>query len=273
MAFRSLFVPALDPVSARGAVADAGQLLGQSGGYLRAHFATEDIRPPVTMADAVNLTALVEEQRAASRLIEREIHAAFDAACRDLSEGIETSFTTAVGEMPRSLARASRLCEAILFRHRGPDKKAFDPIIIEELLFRSGRPLILVPPRGLSGSFDTLAVAWNGSREATRALALAQPMIRTAEKVTFITIGKERPEAPTAEEMSAHMNACGTKCDVIRREAGKNVDQQLASIAIEEGAQALVVGAFSRSRLREIILGGVTRSFLEEPPLPLVIAH
>lgn len=273
MAYRSLFIPALDKDSLAGAIADAGVMLGEGPGVIRAHYAVDDYRPPVSMADAVNLTQIVEAQRTQSRRLEQELHTAFDEVSSKLPASVQCTFTTAEGEMPRAAAVASRLCEAILYRHRGTKKKAFDPMLIEELLFRSGRPLILTPSSGVDDRPDTLAIAWNGSVEATRAIALAQPMIRTARKVFVMTIGAEKHGAPSAEDMSAHLKDCGTESEVLRGEPGGADGKMLADMAIEAGAQMLVLGAYSRSRLREVILGGVTKSYLEEPPLPLLIAR
>ncbi|GGY43741.1 universal stress protein [Parvularcula lutaonensis] len=273
MAYRSLFIPALDAGSLAGAVADAGVMLGDGPGVIRAHFVVDDYRPPVSMADAVNLNQIVEAQRTLARRLEKELHTAFDDAAAKLPGNVQCTFRSAEGEMPRAAALASRLCEAILYRHRGAKKKAFDPMLIEELLFRSGRPLVLVPPSGLRARPDVLAVAWNGSAEATRAVALAQPLLRQAKKIFVVTIGREQTGTPSAEDMAAHFNDCGTEAEVLRGQPGGSDGKMLADIAIEAGAKMMVLGAYSRSRLREVILGGVTKSYLEEPPLPLLIAR
>lgn len=273
MAFRSLFIPALDKSSLSSALNDASILLADGPGVIRTHFAIDDYTPPAALAGSIDLSRLVEEQRQASRLLEQELHTAFDETVAHLPKNVRCSFVTVDGPMPRIAATASRLCDLTVYRHRGEDKKAFDPVIIEEILFHSGRPLFLVPDNGLSERPEHLAVAWNGSREATRAVALAQPMIQSAKQVTFITIGHEEIGAPTAEDMAQHVSACGTEAKVLRREKAKDAGDSLASLAIEDGAQALILGAYSHSRLRQTVFGGVTRSYLEEPPLPLFIAH
>jgi nucleotide-binding universal stress UspA family protein len=270
--FRSLFLPALDKVSLTGALSDAGKLLDETG-VIEGHFAADDYKPPISMAQAVNMSALIEEQREVVRLHENQLSDAFSEGTASLSEGVRARFSSSRGEVTESLARASRLCEAILYRHRGADKRVIEPALLEQLLFRSGRPLILVPEEGLQARPRRFAVAWNGSREAARALALGAPMLNGAKEVLFICVGEEKAGAPTAEEMAEHMTACGTEARAIRRPAGRGVSKTLAALAREEGADAMVLGAFSHSRLREVILGGVTRKVLENPPMPLLIAH
>ncbi|NNU15353.1 universal stress protein [Parvularcula sp. ZS-1/3] len=272
MTFRSLFIPAIDAKSLAGAVSDAGHLLAGRG-VLKAQFTWSDYSPPANMAAAVDLSALAEQQRIGIKRMERELRDSFEASAKDLTAAINAEFLSVCGDFPGSMARSSRMCEAILFRHRGKDKQVGDPATIEEILFHSGRPLFLTPESGIAQTPRSFAVAWNGSKEAARALALAQTMIEGAEKVTFITIGEERDDTPSAEVMAAHLSACGTPADVIRRGPAGKTELVLAETAGEAGADALIVGAYSKSRLREIFLGGVTRAMLESPPLPLFIAH
>lgn len=273
MAFRSLFIPALDVSSLSGALTDASVLLAPGKGVVRVQFAFDDYRPPAALVGTIDLTRLAEEQREAAQRLEQELHGAFDETVRRMPKGVECIFTSVEGMMPRIAATASRLCELTVYRHRGPEKRVFDPTIIEEIVFHSGRPLFLVPRNGIEERPTHLAIAWNGSREATEAVALAQPMIDEARKVTFITIGKEETGSPTAEDMAGVMGACGIDADVVRRDGADKVAHLLADTALEVGAHALIMGAFSHSRLRETVLGGVTRAYFEEPPLPLLIAR
>jgi nucleotide-binding universal stress UspA family protein len=272
MSFRSLFIPALEKETLAGSVADAGVLL-EGPAFIEAHFATDDYKPPVSMAQAVNLSAMIEEQRAVVREHEAVLSQTFAEASAGLGEQVFARFSSSRGEVTSLLARASRACDAILYRHRGADKRVIEPALLEQLLFRSGKPLFLVPDEGLKSRPAKLAVAWNGSREAARALALAAPLVQSAEEVQFICVGEEKPGTPTIEEMAEHLQRCGTEAKAIRRPAGRKVSRTIAELAEEEGAQALILGAFSHSRLREVILGGVTRTVLEEPPMPLLIAH
>lgn len=273
MAFQSLFVPALDTASLQGSLSDAQTFLGDRPGYVRAHYVVDTYRPPATMADAVNLSQLVDAQRAQAREMERTLREAFELGTKDYADNIRAEFTSADGEIPRGIARAARIAGLTLYRHRGKDMRAFDPINIEEILFQSGRPLLLVPEQGLEAAPKSIAVAWNGSRQAARALALADSMIRDADRVAFLTIGEEREGSPSAEDMATQIARLGPKTEVLRGDAKKDVGDVLANMAIENGYQALVVGAFSHSRLREVVLGGVTKSYLSQPPLPLLIAH
>ncbi|MEO0991921.1 MAG: hypothetical protein AAFX00_13365, partial [Pseudomonadota bacterium] len=238
MAFQSLFVPALDTTSLQGSLSDAQTFLGDRPGYVRAHYVVDTYRPPATMADAVNLSQLVDAQRQQARDMERTLREAFDLGVANFPDSVRAEFTAGEGEVPRGFARAARVCGLTLYRHRGKDMRAFDPINIEELLFHSGRPLLLVPEQGMETAPSSIAVAWNGSRQAARALALADPMIRDADRVAFLTIGKEREGSPSAEDMAAQVAGFGPKTEVIRGDGGKDVGDALARMAIENGYQA-----------------------------------
>lgn len=151
--------------------------------------------------------------------------------------------------------------------------------IIEGVLFHSGRPVLIAPPgwRGTSVG-ARVVVAWDASREATRALSEAQPLLARAEKVTVVTVDAKpkvfgHGDAPGAN-IAAHLARCGRDVDV------RNVDGvgRAPAMAILEEANTLqadlvVMGAYGHSRLRELVFGGATRDLLRAATVPLLMAH
>lgn len=151
--------------------------------------------------------------------------------------------------------------------------------IIEGVLFHSGRPALIAPPNWKGGEIGKrVVVAWDASREATRALSEAQSILEKAEQITVITVDAKpkmfgHGDQPGAN-IAAHLSRRGLPSDV------RNVDSmgRNASAAILEEAKALnadlvVMGGYAHSRLRELVFGGATRELLRSADLPLLMAH
>jgi len=151
--------------------------------------------------------------------------------------------------------------------------------IIEGVLFHSGRPALIAPPgwKG-TGIGKRVVVAWDASREATRALSEAQSILEKADTVTVITVDAKpkmfgHGDQPGAN-ITAHLSRRGLPAEV------RNVDSmgRSASIAIMEeatslGADLVVMGGYAHSRLRELVFGGATRELLRSATVPLLMAH
>lgn len=151
--------------------------------------------------------------------------------------------------------------------------------IIEGVLFHSGRPALIAPPGWTGTSIGKRAViAWDASREATRALSEADDILEFAESVTVMTVDAKpkmfgHGEQPGAN-IAAHLKRRGLPAQV------KNVDSmgRSASLAILEEAKALnadliIMGGYAHSRLRELVFGGATRDLLRATTIPVLMAH
>lgn len=274
MAYKSAFVPAVDAGTLEGSMQDAGELLAGTGRFIRVHHVTDLYRPPASLMGAVEVAAIAEAQREGARRLETDIRQAFKAAANDIDGGFELALTVEEGELPRAAAIAARTSEVTVFRHRGAEKVAFDPSFFEALLFHSGRPLFLTPETGAGSQLGHVAVGWNGSREAARAVSVAAPILQNAQSVTVLSIGEGDPrKGPSADDLCAQFTRSGISAKVVHREAEGRTADALSDAAIESGCGLLILGAFSQSRLREVVLGGVTRKMLMTPPLPLLVAH
>jgi nucleotide-binding universal stress UspA family protein len=121
-------------------------------------------------------------------------------------------------------------------------------------------------------------IGWNASREATRAVSDAMPLLSAADVVTVLTIdAREGPDAhgelPGAD-ISLHLTRHGVKAEIERTvSAGIPVGDVLLSRAADLGADLLVIGAYGHSRVRELLLGGATRSILHSMTLPVLMSH
>ncbi|MEM9838580.1 MAG: universal stress protein [Pseudomonadota bacterium] len=273
MAFKSALVPALDAASIAGSLQDAGELLSGTGRFIRVHHVSDVYKPPASLVGAVEVAAIANAQREGAQKLEGDIRQAFKEISRTMEPGLEVGLTVEEGEMPRAAAIAARTSDVTVFRHRGEGKAAFDPSFFEALVFHSGRPLFLTPEAGSAGNLDHVAIGWNGSLQAARAVSTAMPMLQNAKSVSVVTIGDDRRGRPGAEDLVAQFTRCDISAKVIRREDKGRTSDILTNAALENGCGVLVLGAFSQSRLREVVLGGVTRKMLMAPPMPLLIAH
>lgn len=145
----------------------------------------------------------------------------------------------------------------------------------ETLLFGSGRPLVLFPATSVCSRVDTIAIAWDGSATAARALSCARIFIERATKVQVISVpdDKEIDEANRALLIASLKHSGFDVEDVSIQAGGETATAAIQSAALERKADLLVAGGFGHSRLREFILGGVTRELLVKAELPVLLAH
>lgn len=149
--------------------------------------------------------------------------------------------------------------------------------VAEGLVFEAGRPVLLLPePAGPDLKADRIAVGWDGSSVAARALADAMPLLRQAKSVAIVQITGEKdlskatPAADVVRNLALHgIDAQAVAVELENRDAAAT----LQSWCLKDGRDLLVMGAFGHSRAREFVLGGVTRSILHGPKLPIMIAH
>jgi len=150
----------------------------------------------------------------------------------------------------------------------------------ETLVMSVGRPVLLIP---YTGFFPTLGahpmIAWDGSREATRAVHDALPLLTSAERVTVVAIDTDHDEAPGEPIRGADIAACiarhGVSVEVSSSEApsGAQAGEMLLSRAADLGADLVVMGGYGHARWQERVLGGATRTFLASMTVPVLMSH
>ena len=155
----------------------------------------------------------------------------------------------------------------------------FDQWYAEAIIFGSGHPTLIMPhTRKRAGAFalDVVAVAWDFSRPAARAVADALPLLEKAKKVHVLTVANEkvielrRPTTEFAKYLGRHgVNVVLDTVDAADRRIGDILESYVTSCK----ADMLVMGAYGHSRIREFILGGATKSMLSRPPLPIFLSH
>ena len=184
-----------------------------------------------------------------------------------------------VGEPIPTLIEHARCTDLVVVGPRDPDDPQgdFDNDLVNGVLLQSGRPVMVVPytaaPQNIGG---TVIVAWNGSRQSARAVADAMPLLARAEKVYLLSIAKGSGDdgAHPDQRVLAWLRYHGIE-PVARHYRMPEVDvgELILSQTADLGADLIVMGGYSRSRLQEMVLGGVTRLMLEKMTVPVVMAH
>jgi len=144
----------------------------------------------------------------------------------------------------------------------------------EAALFESGRPLLVTASEVPEHIGEQVVVAWNGSTETARATALAMPFLRAAQKVTVLTVEGGTLPGPSGEDMATHL--ARNEIAVHTRTVGledRSIGEAILAEARNLGADLVVKGAYTHSRLREMVFGGATRHLLMHGDLPVLMAR
>jgi len=151
--------------------------------------------------------------------------------------------------------------------------------LADELVFSAGRPVLFVPYAGRFAALGKrVLVAWDAGREAARAVTDGLPLLQRAEAVEVCAFDPERGrrghgELPGAD-IGLYLARHGVKVTVARQSGARyDVGSQILSRAADVGADLVVMGAYGHARVRELVLGGVTRTMLEAMTVPVLMSH
>jgi nucleotide-binding universal stress UspA family protein len=147
-------------------------------------------------------------------------------------------------------------------------------VTLESGLFESGRPVLIAPPTSPSSLGTHVLIAWNRSTEQARATGFAMPLLRLAERVTILTVEGATVAGPSGAEMARSLAIHGITADTLTIAPGKvGAGETILKKATELGCDLIVKGAYTQSRLRQMIFGGTTRHILANAKLPVLMAH
>lgn len=191
-------------------------------------------------------------------------------------EGPSCNWVETVGRPDASVARRGRVADLVVVSR--PEAAGAVTTVAETLeaaLLESGTPLLVAA----SGPTDSLgrriAIAWNGGLESARAVAAALPFITAAEAATIVTVGSPTPPEADAPALQAYLARHGVAAQIssVEAEGGRSVGETLLATATGADADMMVMGAYTHSRLRELVFGGVTREVLAAASMPVLMAH
>jgi nucleotide-binding universal stress UspA family protein len=144
----------------------------------------------------------------------------------------------------------------------------------EACLFESGRPILLAPPEPPAKMGENILIAWNHSTEQARTNAFAMPLLAGARKVTVLTVEGGSVVGPAGEQVKRHLAFNGIAADAVTVNPGnRNSGEVILSHAEQLGCDLIIKGAYTQSRLRQMIFGGATRHILAHTKLPVLMSH
>lgn len=253
---------------------------------LGAHLSViESINLPMPMANAWGLTpdmamaSVYEELRETGEANAARLRGRLQRESISWEVRVVESFSV---DAPSSIALHARYADVAILT-AAPQRPARDAAVadafFDALLFESGRPLLVIPPHHpIVLPIAHAVVAWQPSRESTRALHDALPLLRNAKTVDVVmvdpVIGESHHGEQPGADIATHLARQGIRVNVVvHARQHETVATALLRHAAESGAQLLVAGGYGHSRMREWVLGGTTRELLEAICLPILFSH
>lgn len=178
-----------------------------------------------------------------------------------------------VGSVDDHVGRCARTADFAICE-RPQSKNTAQSEIFDDLVFRSGRSVLMLPEAYDGPMLDNLLVAWNGRAECARAVGGALPVLKKASKVSILQVGDLGEDRPTLNDIGFYLETHGVTAEHIQIPKGAgSVGATVLETAQSTGANSIVIGAFSTARWRELILGGVTKHLIEHSQLPIYMSH
>jgi len=220
---------------------------------------------------------LIELQREESSKAAKSAAASFEAAAKAAAVAFETRIIDATfGGAANLLGHIARRFDLAVVAQAQREHGASEELMIEGALIESGRPIIVVPYIQKGGlTLERVVVCWDGGRTAARAIADAMPLLERAKAVDIAIVSEERKnDEVTGASMNEHLARHGIAATIKRIAKGDiAVQDAILDYVADSGADLVVMGGYGHSRLREFILGGVTRGILTEMTVPVLMSH
>jgi len=168
-----------------------------------------------------------------------------------------------------------RVFDVIVLARPGDEWQSPSMITLESALFESGRPVLIAPPTSPRSLANNILVAWNQSTEQARTMADAMPFLAAAARITILTVEGATVAGPSGEQMARSLAMNGIKAEAmtLKPPGKRSAGETILTKAEELGCDLIVKGAYTQSRLRQMIFGGTTRHILANAKLPVLMAH
>jgi nucleotide-binding universal stress UspA family protein len=256
----------------------AASVASMFGAHLAAvAFAYDPVVPPTFMGEVIPAD-LIESQRQEAETKAKAAVAKLEERARREGISVQTGILNAslVGAADL-FSRIARRFDLSIVKQGEADKAEPQDLLIEGALFESGRPVLVVPyiHKGAL-KLERAMICWDGSRAAARAVGDALPILERSKSIEVVVVVGERgksDELPGAD-IGHHLARHGLKVEVKRIVSGDlDVANTILSHAADNATDFIVMGGYGHSRLREFVLGGVTRAILETMTVPTLMSH
>lgn len=289
MTMRIILVPLFGSAGDAACLDAALGIAGRFGAHVTGLFVRIDPMDAIPVVGEGVSPAIIDQlTQAADEEMIRQRDAArrsFDAVCqkagvavveRPAGAGVASAgWLEITGRRDEVIPQKSRVSDLVVLSRPHDPSPIELRSVLEATLFGAGRAVLVVPPAGAPSVGHSVAIAWNGSAEAARAVAGALPLIEAAGAVHVLTAETWRTEFDVTVDLVEYLEWRGVTSErrVVAAEGGEPVGAALLRTATGAGADLLVMGGYGRTRLSELVLGGVTRHVLAHAELPILISH
>lgn len=286
MTLRSILVPVRGDGKGEGVLDHALCLAGRHDAHLEILHCRpkpEDMIPYGVPVPASLRKSLVSSASELADEEERQVRKLFHEYCerRGVAEvddfpwpqdGVSATWREATGKQANVIGVRGRLVDLIAVAQ--PDRtQNLGLNTLQAALLESGKLVLMCPPRPCERLGEKVAIAWNGSGEAARAITAALPILKKADEV--VLMAPSHKELPVSDkEAKVYLETHGVSCSLKSFSSpGSVVAKILLDNAGEAGADCLLMGAYGQSRQRELIMGGVTQYVVDHSELPILFMH
>ncbi len=285
MAIRKLLLPLTGTASGEAALTTALTVARLWDAHLTALHVRVDSRDVAPLAGEGLSGAMIEEMMSATEKESSDrsnaVRALFDrfvtqhgvtVAEPHAGAGATANFASVTGREDDLVAQLARLTDLTVVPHPEAGDEVSSSDALHAVLFDSGRPVLVAPQVALPTVGTRICIAWNGTAESASAVYAAIPWMQKAQAVRILSAEEYQRRGPGSRELATYLALHDIHPEIAEfRPLEKEVGRGLLAAAREFGADLLAMGAYSHSRLRQLLLGGVTRHVLENASLPVLM--
>ena len=286
MAIRKLLLPLTGTAAGEAALSTCLMIARNWNAHVTALHVRVDSRDVAPLAGEGLSGAMIEEMMSATEKESSErahaVRSMFDRFVLQhdviLSEarpgaGCATaSFAAVTGREEDLVAQQARLADLTVVPHPDAGEDVSSSDALHAVLFDSGRPVLISPQTAPATIGTRICMGWNGTAESASAVFAALPWLQRAEAVRILSADGYQRRGPAAPDLAAYLALHDVRADIVMfQSVGNSVGAGLLAAARDFGCDLLAMGAYSHSRLRQLILGGVTRHVLERGNLPVMM--
>lgn len=292
MAYRRILLPLTGTAAGESALATALTAARIWGAHVHCLHVRVDARDVAPLAGEGLSGAMIEEMMAATERESgeragrvRELFEKFTSGLGGVTladnpitaaktDGPTLSFESIAGREEDIVAQQSRLYDLAVVPHPEAGEDVSSSDALHAILFDSGRPVLIAPRAAPATIGSRVCVAWNGTAESAAAVAAALPWLHQASAVRILCSDEYQRRGPAAEGIQAYLRWHSIEAEVVPfKPQTRDVGAGLLGAARDFRADLLSMGAYSHSRLRQLILGGVTRHVLENSDIPVLMCR
>lgn len=291
MAYRRLLLPLTGTASGEAALQTALMVARVWHSHVHCMHVRVDARDVAPLAGEGLSGAMIEEMMAATeresgdrasrvrQLFDRfvdgkDVVIATTAESANKADAATLSFESVAGREEDLVAQQSRLYDLAVVPHTEAGEDVSSSDALHAILFDSGRPVLIAPQEPPQTIGTRVCCAWNGTAESASAIAASLPWLHHAEAVQLLHSTAYHRRGPSVQGMLSYLRWHGIKADAREFEPiSKDVGAGLLAAVRDFDADLLCMGAYSHSRLRQLILGGVTRHVLENATIPVLMCR